>query len=276
MKVTKATTMGTCFGVINALNKALEHKNRKDLTILGQLVHNPQTVQRLKDAGIKVVGSINEPINTKHVMITAHGAAQKVKNQLKSKGFEVEDATCPLVTRVHTAIGKMAAEGYFPVVIGMIDHVEVKGIVGDLDEYEVIGSMEEIDKVKKYPRLGIVCQTTQRLSLVLQIVEAIKAQGHEEVKFLDTICKPTKDRQAAVEQLAGMVDIMIVIGGHNSSNTKKLTLVCEKKGVETHHVEKASEIKPEWFADKQHAGITAGASTPDDVIEEVYNCLLNL
>ncbi len=276
MKVTKAKAMGTCFGVRDALTQALGSPHRNDLTILGQLVHNPQTVERLKEAGIRVVGSIDDPILTHHVMITAHGASEKVKRELLRRGFVVDDATCPLVTRVHQAIQAMAREGLFPVVIGQIDHVEVKGIVGDLAEYAVVASVDQIGPLRNHSRIGIVAQTTQQIRVADQIVEAIRAQGHEEVRYLNTICKPTRDRQEAVEELARQVDVMLVIGGHNSSNTIKLKLVCDRIGVPTHHIERKTEIDPRWFVGKAHAGITAGTSTPDEVIEEVYQYLLSL
>ncbi len=276
MKVTKAKALGTCFGVQDAIDLALESDHKEDLTILGQLVHNSQTVRRLTEAGIKTVSSLNEDITTKHVMITAHGAANKVKEELLNRGHIVEDASCPLVVRVHKVIKKMVKNGYFPVVIGQKEHVEVRGIVGDLDEYEIIRSIDEIDKVADYPRLGIVSQTTQQIKMVEEIVEALQAQGHEEVKFMDTVCKPTKDRQEAVEVLCDQVDVMMVVGGFNSSNTKKLKLVCERKGLRAYDIEGVDNIQLEWFRSNDHVGITAGTSTPADVIENVYEYLCNL
>jgi 4-hydroxy-3-methylbut-2-enyl diphosphate reductase len=276
MKVTKAKALGTCFGVQDAIDLALDFDHKEDLTILGQLVHNPQRVKRLNESGITVATSLDEPITTQYVMITAHGAANQVKEELLNRGHAIIDASCPLVVRVHKAIKKIVSDGFFPIVIGQKEHVEVRGIVGDLDVYEVIGSIDEIDKVKKYPRLGIVSQTTQQISRVHKIVEAIEAQGHEEVKFVDTVCKPTKDRQTAVEELSEQVDLMLVIGGFNSSNTKKLKLVCERKGLPAYHIEGINDIYPEWFSPDDHIGITAGTSTPSNVIEEVCAYLYDL
>jgi len=276
MKVTKAKAMGTCFGVDDAIDLALESDHKNDLTILGQLVHNPQITKKLKAAGIRMANTLADPIETKHLMITAHGASGQVKKAALDSGFIVEDASCPLVTRVHKAIKKMVRDGYFPVVIGQRDHVEVRGIVGDLADYDVILTEKEIDRLKTYPKLGIVSQTTQPIKHVLNLVEKIKKQGHEDIRFVDTVCQPTKDRQEAVDDLADQVDIMVVIGGYNSSNTKKLKLVCERKGVPAFHVEGISDIKPEWFRGDEHVGITAGTSTPHDVIEEVYSYIYHL
>ena len=166
MKVSKAKALGTCFGVQDAIDLALESDHKDELTILGQLVHNPQTVKRLSGSGIKIVPSLDEPITTKYVMITAHGAADKVKEEVLRRGHIVEDASCPLVVRVHKAIKKMVRDQYFPVVIGQKEHVEVRGIVGDLDDYEIIGSIDEIEKIKHHPRIGIVSQTTQQITTV--------------------------------------------------------------------------------------------------------------
>ncbi|OED37868.1 4-hydroxy-3-methylbut-2-enyl diphosphate reductase [PVC group bacterium (ex Bugula neritina AB1)] len=275
MQVTKAVALGTCFGVRDAIDLALESENKKDLTILGQLVHNPQTVLRLEEQGIRNANKV-EDIETKYVMITAHGASNKVKEEVLNRGHILEDASCPLVVRVHKAIKKMVKDGYFPVVIGQESHVEVRGIVGDLKDYEVIGSIKDVEKIEGYPRLGIVSQTTQPIKNVLKIVEAIKEQKHEDIKFVDTVCKPTKDRQKAVEDLCSKVDIVMVVGGFNSSNTKKLKLVCEKKGLRCHHIEGVQNIKEEWFYADDHVGITAGTSTPSDVIEKVYEYLCSL
>lgn len=273
-----AKAMGSCFGVNDAVDMALEHPEASDLTILGQLVHNPQTVGRLKEKNIQLVDSIDDidKINTKNVMITAHGAADQIKEKVKEKGFELFDATCPLVQRVHKTIKKMVTDGFFPIVIGEEKHVEVKGIVGDLDEYLVITDAKDIDKlpIEKRKKLGIVSQTTQNAVKVGQVADAVNERDDvEQVKFMNTVCKPTRERQEAVEFLSDHVDIMIVVGGKNSSNTHKLKLVCEGKGIDAYHVESGKELEKKWFENKKHVGITAGTSTPDFVIDEVYNSI---
>ncbi len=275
MEIKLAKAMGTCFGVRDAVNAALEHEAQQDLTIAGQLVHNPQTVQKLRSHGIHMVDNIDaiDQIQTKKVMITAHGASERIKQALRDRGLEVDDATCPLVEKVHRTIKNMVQKGLFPVVIGQRNHVEVKGIVGDLDEYYIVhteadlAGLEQLGKTK----LGIVSQTTNQLEVVEKMVEKIKQlPGIESVEFMNTVCKPTRDRQKAAHELADEVDLMIVVGGYNSSNTKKLLKVCEEKKVEGHHIEKASELDPAWFQGRQKVGITAGTSTPEDVIQEVH------
>ena len=281
MKVSLASAMGTCFGVQDAINLAMSPEFNNELTIVGQLVHNPQVSDSLKQNGVSLVPGIEDidKIKTKKVMITAHGAAEKTKQQLHDAGFIVYDASCPLVMRVHQTIKSLVTKGYFPVVIGQKDHVEVKGIVGDLDDYLVINSEEDLPKIEKSGnrKLGIVTQTTQQRDKVEVLVEKIRALDYvDEVSFVNTICQPTHDRQVAVHELADQVDLMIVIGGYNSSNTKKLVHVCGEKGIEAHHIESFDQLDKNWFANKQHVGITAGTSTPENVINEVHTKILEI
>ena len=281
MKVSLASAMGTCFGVQDAINLAMSPEFNNELTIVGQLVHNPQVSDSLKQNGVSLVPGIEDidKIKTKKVMITAHGAAEKTKQRLQDAGFIVYDASCPLVMRVHQTIKSLVTKGYFPVVIGQKDHVEVKGIVGDLDDYLVINSEEDLPKIEKSGnrKLGIVTQTTQQRDKVEVLVEKIRALDYvDEVSFVNTICQPTHDRQVAVHELADQVDLMIVIGGYNSSNTKKLVHVCGEKGIEAHHIESFDQLHKNWFVNKQHVGITAGTSTPENVINEVHTKILEI
>ncbi len=281
MKVTLADSLGTCFGVDDAIQEAMDPQFRGNLTIIGQLVHNPQTVQELRDNGVEIVNSVEDKIKTPNVMITAHGAAKSVVNRAKEKGFNVYDASCPLVMKVHKSVTRLVEEGYFPVVIGQESHVEVRGIVTDLREYAVIYDENDFHKILDKPKLGIVSQTTNQIKTVLPLVEKIKTLKNpdgsdKDVKFVDTICKPTKDRQIAVEKLSNEVNLMIVVGGYNSSNTKKLKKVCDDKNLPAYHIEKAHELKKEWFQGIDHVGITAGTSTPSFVIDEVYQAVLKI
>jgi 4-hydroxy-3-methylbut-2-en-1-yl diphosphate reductase len=281
MKVSLASAMGTCFGVQDAINLAMSPEFNNELTIVGQLVHNPQVSDSLKQNGVSLVPGIEDidKIKTKKVMITAHGAAEKTKQRLHDAGFIVYDASCPLVMRVHQTIKSLVSKGYFPVVIGQKDHVEVKGIVGDLDDHLVINSEEDFSKIEKSGnrKLGIVTQTTQQRDKVEALVEKIRALDYvDEVSFVNTICQPTHDRQVAVHELADQVDLMIVIGGFNSSNTKKLVHVCGEKGIEAHHIESFDQLDKNWFVNKQHVGITAGTSTPENVINEVHTKILEI
>jgi 4-hydroxy-3-methylbut-2-enyl diphosphate reductase len=281
MKVTKADALGTCFGVRDAIEEAMDPQFKDNLTVIGQLVHNPQIVQRLKENGVKIVDSLSDGIETKNVMITAHGAADSVRKRAQEMGFRVFDATCPLVLRVHKTVAKLVDEGFFPVVVGQESHVEVRGIVTDLSEFIVILDENDLHKLNDIKKIGIVSQTTQQTKHVYPLVEKIKemknADGSpKEVKFVDTICKPTKDRQKAVEQLSDEVDVMVVIGGFNSSNTKKLKKVCDDKKLPAYHIENVSELRDEWFHPAQHVGITAGTSTPHWVIDEIYQAVVEI
>ncbi len=173
----------------------------------------------------------------------------------------------------------MVQKGYFPVVIGKEDHVEVKGIVGDLEEYLVINGINDLGKIEliEAQKLGIVSQTTLQVEKVEHLVSKIRdLDCIEEVNFVNTICQPTRDRQIAVRNLADQVDLMIVVGGYNSSNTKKLVQVCEEKGIEAHHIESFSQLRRDWFYEKKHVGITAGTSTPEYVINETHEEILKI
>lgn len=278
MRVTVAKALGTCFGVRDAIELAVENARPGELTVIGQLVHNPQTVERLRDSGVDIAESlVPDRIRTKAIMITAHGAPESLRRRAEDHGYRVIDASCPLVMRVHRAVGELVQAGYHPVVIGQAEHVEVKGIVGDLKDYTVLRDASEIPKLAGKTKIGIVSQTTQQIDYVLDIVAEIrKACPDADIQFRDTVCKPTKDRQVAVRELAREVDLMIVVGGYNSSNTKKLKLVCDELGVKAYHIERASELTVEMFEGHDHVGITAGTSTPQEVIEEVYRAILKM
>lgn len=278
MRVTVAKALGTCFGVQDAIELAMENANGGELTIIGQLVHNPQTVDRLRENGVQIVDRLDPSvIKSRTVMITAHGSPQSLRERAENLGYRVIDASCPLVLRVHKAVADIVRAGYHPVVIGQAEHVEVKGIVGDLKDFTVIRDATEIDKLEGKKKIGIVCQTTQQIDFVIDIVEQIRKRYPDaDIEFRDTVCRPTKNRQVAVRDLAREVDLMIVVGGYNSSNTKKLKLVCDELGVRAYHIERASELRPEMFEGHEHVGITAGTSTPSEVIEEVYEAIISM
>ncbi len=281
MKVSLASALGTCFGVKDAINLALEPQFKGDITIVGQLVHNRQVNESLKKNGVSVVDGADalDQIKTKKVMITAHGAAEKMKKKLTDAGLIVFDASCPLVMRVHSTIKSMVDKNYFPVVIGQEEHVEVKGIVGDLDDYIVVGSEDDLPKLRATGKrkFGIVSQTTQQVDKVEHLVAKIREMDCvDDVAFVNTICQPTRDRQIAVGDLADQVDLMIVIGGYNSSNTKKLVQVCTERNVEAHHVEASSQLDRQWFNNRKHVGITAGTSTPEYIINDVHSAILEI
>lgn len=270
MRITLAESLGMCFGVRDAIDMALDSPHRDDLTVLGELVHNPLVLQELEAAGVRMAGSADAPVSTGHVMVTAHGAAERVVDGLRERGLQVVEATCPLVRHAHRCLQRLASEGYFPVVIGRPDHVEVRGLVGDLDEYAVVLCEEDLDKLEGRARIGVVSQTTQPLEHVLALLSRIRARfPGAELKFRDTVCQPTKERQEAARRLAAQVDLVIVIGGRNSNNTHQLARTCRSSGAVAYQVESALDLRLEWFAGVEHVGITAGTSTPDRTIREV-------
>ncbi len=272
IRITLASAMGTCFGVQRAIKKALSPGFEDDLTIVGQLVHNPQTVCRLRAHGIRMVERDElDAIETRRVMITAHGAANDLVAELERRGHEVHDASCPLVLRLHKLARALEQDGFFPVVIGQRDHVEVQGVIGNLRESAVVADESDLGGLVGHPRIGVVSQTTNRPPLVERLVEAIRRLPWvREVRYVDTICKPVRDRQRAIEELlASDIDLGIVVGGRNSSNTRKLFDLLTDRGIRAHHIEGADELQPVWLDGASHVGVTAGTSTPPEVIEAV-------
>jgi 4-hydroxy-3-methylbut-2-en-1-yl diphosphate reductase len=279
MRVRVAEHLGMCFGVRDAIELALDLTRRRPLTILGDLVHNPDVVADMDAAGAARARR-REDVQTAAVLLTAHGTSDRVKLELRRQGHEVHDATCPLVTRAHLALKRLVAEGRHPVVVGRADHVEVRGLVGDLDEYTILagaGDVEQLEpRLRRDPgaRLGVVSQTTQPLERVLAVVGAVRARfPRADVRFIDTVCQPTKDRQQALRDLVRDSDVVVVVGGPESNNSRKLAELARQLGRPAHLVAGAAELRPEWFAGCGVVGLTAGTSTPDRVIAEVKSWL---
>jgi 4-hydroxy-3-methylbut-2-enyl diphosphate reductase len=269
--------MGMCFGVRDAVELALRLTRQGPLTILGDLVHNPDVLAQMDEAGAVRVRRL-EDVQTRPVLLTAHGTADRVKLQLRQKGHQVHDATCPLVKRVHQSLDRLVSEGRHPVVIGQADHVEVRGLVGDLAEYTIILSQADLDQLeeplRRNPRLGIVAQTTQPLALVESLVAAIRQRfPAADVRFIDTVCQPTKERQEAMHRLAAECDVVVVVGGPESNNSRKLTELARSLGRPAYQVAGPAELRPEWFRGVRVVGLTAGTSTPDATIEAVRQWL---
>jgi 4-hydroxy-3-methylbut-2-enyl diphosphate reductase len=269
MEVKTAEHMGMCFGVRDAIDLALRLTRQGPLTILGDLVHNPDVVARMDAAGASRAHDPDE-VQTRAVLLTAHGTSDAVKLRLREQGLQVHDAACPLVKRVHLALEKLVAEGRHPVVVGQADHVEVRGLTGDLAEHTVILCEKDVEKLAGRPRLGVVAQTTQPLGRVEALVEAIRRRFPEaDVRFIDTVCQPTKDRQEAMRRLVEESEVVVVVGGPDSNNSRKLTEFARSRGRTAYQVARASELRREWFEGVGVVGLTAGTSTPDDVIAEV-------
>jgi 4-hydroxy-3-methylbut-2-enyl diphosphate reductase len=269
MKIRMAEHHGMCFGVRDAIDQALELAKQAPLTILGDLVHNEDVVAQMEAAGAARARRVDQ-VQTKTILLTAHGTAKRVKLQLQQGGFEVHDAACPLVTRVHQVLDKLRAEGRHPVVIGQEGHVEVRGLVGDLDDYTIVLCEEDLDQLQGKQRLGVVAQTTQPLSTVLELVAAMRRRFPKtDVRFVDTVCQPTKERQQALHDLAEECDVIVVVGGPDSNNSRKLTELARRLGRPAYQVANAEQLEPGWFAGVGIVGLTAGTSTPDSIIQAV-------
>jgi 4-hydroxy-3-methylbut-2-enyl diphosphate reductase len=273
MEVRTAEHMGMCFGVRDAIELAVRLTRQGPLTILGDLVHNPDVVARMDAAGA-VRARDPQGVQTRAVLLTAHGTSQRVKLQLRDVGHQVHDAACPLVKRVHLALAKLVSEGRHPVIVGQADHVEVRGLIGDLRDHTVILHENDIEQLAGKPRLGVVAQTTQPLERVEALVESIRQRYPEaDVSFIDTVCQPTKDRQDAMRRLVDESEVIVVVGGPESNNSHKLTEYARSRGRTAYQVARVSDLRPEWFDGVRVVGLTAGTSTPDDVIEEVRSWL---
>jgi 4-hydroxy-3-methylbut-2-en-1-yl diphosphate reductase len=247
------------------------------VTIHGELVHNEVVQGRLAARGFAVQGEAGRGQSvpeTPAVLITAHGISDRERYRLESGGKTLIDTTCPLVGRAHQAARRLQDEGYRVLVIGRRGHVEVEGIVGDLDNPVVIESAEE---VVEYPesRLGIVCQTTMTEERVARIRAAIVARNPDaEITFVDTVCLPTKEHQRSLDRLLDRVEAVVVVGGRNSNNTRELAARCRDRGKPAVHVQSASELDPAWFKGFATVGLTAGTSTLGETIEEVHRALV--
>jgi 4-hydroxy-3-methylbut-2-enyl diphosphate reductase len=276
MKIIRAEHLGMCFGVRDAITLALNTAKEEPLTILGDLVHNETVLAELRTRGI---GIEQQPDNvrTKTVMITAHGTSERVLSQTRERGLNVLEATCPLVHVAHRALAKLVANGFHPVVVGKRDHVEVRGLTGDLAEYDVVLSESDVAKLHPRARFGVMAQTTQPIERVRHLVQFLRETfPKSEVRFVDTVCQPTKQRQHAAVDLAQQCDVVVVIGGENSNNTRELVETCARHCARVHHVQTAADLREDWFHSNDTAGITAGTSTPDTVIAGIERCLHTL
>ena len=269
MKIIRAEHLGMCFGVKDAIALALGAAKQEPLTILGDLVHNETVLAELRAQGIRLAQQ-SAGVGTRTVMVTAHGTSERVINETRGRGLNVLEATCPLVHVAHRSLAKLVRKGFHPVIIGKRDHVEVRGLTGDLDEFDVVLGEEDVAKLCERPRFGVVSQTTQPIDKVRHLVQLIRKRfPQSEVCFIDTVCQPTKQRRNAAVELAQKCDVVVVIGGAHSNNTQELAKTCARFCARVHHVQAAEDLQINWFADAQTTGITAGTSTPDAVINGV-------
>lgn len=269
MRILRAARLGMCFGVRDAITLALAHADAGPLTILGDLVHNPTVLGALEAKGIAVAQDAAD-VTTPTLMVTAHGASGRTLARTRALGLTVVEATCPLVHVAHRAVAALARDGYHVVIVGQRDHVEVRGLTGDLDCFDVVLKGEDVLALDEHPRIGVVAQTTQSVEKVRQLVDLIRTRfPRSDVRVIDTVCKPTKERQAAAVEMARQADVVIVVGGRSSNNTRELVETCARYCARVHHVQTHADLRPEWFDAAEVVGLTAGTSTPDDVIDRV-------
>lgn len=273
MKVILSELAGFCYGVRRAIDTVLQvsESNEKSIYTLGPLIHNPQVIEMLESKGIKSVKEISEIPANSIIIMPSHGVARTIMENDKKLNLEIIDLTCPFVSKVHRQAENLYNQGYQVVVLGDKGHTELKGIMSVAGENAI--SVENIDELSQHTisnKVGIVAQTTQTIDDYQKLVYAISGIVHE-VRAYNTICHATSDRQKRALKLAESVDIMLVVGGRNSANTRRLAEICIEYGVPTFHVEVADEIQDEWFAGKSSVGVTAGASTPDWIINQVVD-----
>jgi 4-hydroxy-3-methylbut-2-enyl diphosphate reductase len=269
MRIIRANHLGMCFGVRDAITLALEQADAGPLTILGDLVHNPTVTESLRARGIAVAHDVAH-VNTATVMVTAHGASEKTLAATRARGLAVVEATCPLVHVAHKAVAKLVRDGYHPVIVGQAGHVEVRGLTEDLADFDIVLEDDDVLALRERPRIGVAAQTTQPIGKVRHLVALIRARfPGSDVRFIDTVCKPTKDRQEAAGELARRSDVVIVVGGAHSNNTRELVKTCSRYCQRVHHVQSDADVDPAWFAAAATIGITAGTSTPDAVIDRI-------
>jgi len=271
--IRKAVHAGYCWGVERAIDMVVQTtETHKEVPVrtLGPIIHNPQVVQALADKGASTIDSLEEMPAGGTVIIRTHGVAPEVYQQAESKNLAIVDATCPLVTLVQNRAKQLVNEGYHLVIFGNAKHPEVIGTLGHAGGHATVVEKPEDARTVKLAnkKVGVVVQTTQETERLSEFLSYL-APRCKELKIFNTICNPTIERQDAARDLAKEVQVMIVVGGKNSSNTRHLATVCRQEGAATYHIEEPTEVDPGWFSGVKEIGVTAGASTPGWLMDQV-------
>ena len=274
MKVKLASNYGFCFGVKRAIKIAEAYKNA---STMGPLIHNKDEIDRLqKDFNVGLYQDLKDVKDDDTVIIRTHGIPKNDLKNLKAQKAKVINATCPFVTTPQQIVKKMSKEEYSILIFGDSDHPEVKGVQSygeDQDDVHIVLEPSDLDKINfKYPKIATVAQTTKKKEKYLEIVNSLILKN-KEVRVFNTICDATFENQDAARELSNQVDVMVVIGGKNSSNTKQLHSICKENCEDSYLIENEKEIQKEWFVNKNLCGITAGASTPDWIIQQVVDTI---
>jgi (E)-4-hydroxy-3-methyl-but-2-enyl pyrophosphate reductase len=272
MEIIRATAMGFCFGVRDAIEVVRElGEAGTPVYTLGAIVHNPQVAEALEQNNVHIIDNLDQVPDGAMVAITAHGAPPDFEVTARERGFKVIDTTCPLdlVQTRHSVL-----------VYGDANHKEVKGIVGWTDgKARVFKKIEDLDGWEPTRRVAVIAQSTSNTESFREVAKELAGLMIDrgvEFRIINTICKPTKERQGAVRSLAREVDVVIAVGGEQSANTKKLVQAAEEEGARGYQVQRVEDLEAEWFDGAQRVGITAGASTPDWVVDEVERKILGL
>ena len=270
MKIILAKDAGYCFGVRDAVNSAYDtSKEYGEVYMLGDIVHNESVVEDLEKNGVKVVSNLNQVPDDKPVLFRAHGTAKEVWKDAEKKKMNIIDATCPLVHEIHKEVKQLDKEGRKIIIIGDHGHDEVIGIASQVQDAIIISTVEEAEKLKKTKKAGIVSQSTQTIENVQDIINILMTKVFD-LRFVNTICFPTKRNQEQIKELSEIVDLMIIIGSFTSANSKRLTQLSLERNKNTYQVTNATEIDVSWFKKNINSvGISAGASTPDWIIDSV-------
>ena len=276
MEITVAKTAGFCFGVKRAVEKVYDQiaTGKKPIYTYGPIIHNEEVVRDLEEKGVQVINSKEELEALKEgvVVIRYHGVGREIYELLERQGLELVDATCPFVKKIHKIVREQCEAGRRVIIVGNEHHPEVEGIKGWGNEYTLaVESLEEFENLALRPdeKLSIVAQTTFNYNKFQDLVEKI-SKTYYDILVLNTICNATQERQVEARQIASQVDVMIVIGGRNSSNTQKLYEICRRECKHTYYIQTLEDFKPEITGTVRSVGITAGASTPNQIIEEVH------
>lgn len=271
MKVNLAKSAGFCFGVRRAINIAMQTvKTKRQVFMLGDIVHNEDVVKEIRDAGINKIRLLGLG-KGKTLLIRAHGCPKKTLRQAKVRGYSIVDATCPMVKEIHKIAGSLEKRGFKVIVIGDKYHDEVKGIVGQLkNKAIVIDSLENIplNRIKRLKKTGVMVQSTQNLEKVEKIAGVLR-ENVKRLEFHNTICQPTRAKQAEIRSMPLKNDVMVVIGSRTSANTQRIYEISKSLNKRTHWVNSEKQIKKNWFSKAKSAGVTAGASTPESTIRRV-------
>jgi 4-hydroxy-3-methylbut-2-enyl diphosphate reductase len=269
MKIVIAEDAGYCFGVRDAVNLAYDTAEKyNDVYMLGDIVHNENVVNDLNKAGAKVVGSIKDIPEGKKILFRAHGTTPDLWNKTAAEKKEVIDATCPLVHKIHEEVKELSNEDRKIIVIGDHGHDEVVAIAAQVKNSIVISNKEEAEKIRKYKKIGVVSQSTQMIENVKEIINVLMTKSYD-VRFINTICYPTKRNHEQIKDLAKECGVIVIIGSFTSANSKRLTKMSKTINEKTYQVTCADEVEKKWFEGCLKVGISAGASTPDYLIKSV-------